>query len=228
MVLMYPFVLLSQLIAKAIKRSDEPTVERSEVVALAEIGRREGVFSLQEAKILTNIIKLRSITVRDIMTPRTVMVAAREDMTIGEFQADKTFHRYSRIPLYKSSKDNITGFIHKHDLLHIDHEKIKTETTLLKSLSRPLPVIHQYQNLYSTYQFMVQESAHIALVVEEFGGTAGLVTMEDIIETLLGMEIMDEFDDTKDMREYARARWRDRAARMGLKMEGNNIEETTN
>jgi len=227
MIPMYPFVLLSQLIAKAIKRSDEPTVERSEVVALAEIGRREGVFSSQEAKILTNIIKLRSITVRDIMTPRTVMVAAAESMTIGEFQAEKKYHRYSRIPLYKLNKDNITGFIHKHDLLHGDEAGMRDENTPLKELSRTLPVVDQHQNLYSTYQFMVEGSAHIALVVEEFGGTAGLVTMEDIIETLLGMEIMDEFDATTDMREYARNRWRERATRMGLEVDDDNTQETT-
>lgn len=220
MLLMYPFVLLSQLIAKMLKESKEPTIERSEVVALAEIGRREGVFSDQEARILTNIIKLRSLTVRDIMTPRTVMVVAEESTTLAEFQTRDKYYRYSRIPLYKGNKDNITGFIHKHDLLHNDAANPKTPETALKEISRNLPVIDQSKDLYSAYRYMVEGNTHIALVVEEFGGTAGLITMEDIIETLLGMEIMDEFDATTDMREYARSRWRERAERMGL-----NIDE---
>src|SRR5690606_38087269 len=173
-----------------------------------------------EARILINIVTLRSLHVRDIMTPRTVMVVAEENTTIGEFQQQSRYYRYSRIPLFTGSKDNITGFIHKHDLLHGNEENPKTGDTPLKSISRKLPVIDQRQDLYSAYQFLIESSTHIALVVEEFGGTAGLVTLEDIIETLLGMEIMDEFDATTDMREYARHRWRERAGRMGL-----NIDE---
>ncbi len=218
MIPMYPFVLLSQAIAKLLKKSDEPTVERSEVAALANIGLREGVFSKREAQILSNLVKLRSITVRDIMTPRTVMAVANEDATIEEFQDQAQFYRYSRIPLCKGSKDEITGFVHKHDLLLKEGEMERNKNTPLSQLKRELPIVDQDQNIYETYSFLTKNNVHIALVVEEFGGTAGIVTMEDVIETLLGLEIMDEFDKTEDMQQFARDRWRERAERLGLNL----------
>ncbi len=216
---MYPFVLLSQAISKTLKQSEGPTVERGEVAALAKIGLREGVFTKYEARILTNLVKLRSITVRDIMTPRTVMAVASEQLTIEEFQNHGQYYRYSRIPLCKGSKDEITGFVHKHDLLLKEGEIERNKNTPLSELKRELPVVKQDQNIYETYSFLTRHNVHIALVVEEFGGTAGIVTMEDVIETLLGLEIMDEFDKTEDMQQFARDRWRERAARLGLNLE---------
>lgn len=222
MIPMYPFVLLSQAISKTMKKSQEPTVDRSEVVALARIGKREGVFSEHEARILSNLVQLRSITVRDIMTPRTVLVAAREDMTIGEFQDQNRFYRFSRIPLYKDSKDQITGFVHKHDLLLKEGENGRTKDTPLSELKREVPIVSEDQNIYEVYNFLIKNNVHIAIVVEEFGGTAGLVTMEDVLETLLGMEIMDEFDKTMDMQAFARERWKERATRLGLSFDEEN------
>ncbi len=219
MIPMYPFVLLSRAIAKTLKKSEEPTVDRGEVAALARIGRREGVFSEHEARILTNLVRLRSITVRDIMTPRTVMAVANEDMTIEEFQDQSRFYRYSRIPLIKDSKDEVTGFVHKHDLLLKEGEIERNKHTPLKELAREMPIVNQDQNIYDIYSFLIKNNVHIALVVEEFGGTAGVVTMEDVIETLLGMEIMDEFDKTEDMQQFARDRWKERAARLGMSID---------
>ncbi len=220
--IMYPFVLLSQAIAKLIKNSNEPTVERSEVVALAEIGRREGVFTDQEARILKNLISLRSIVVRDIMTPRTVMVAADESMTIEEFQSENRFYRFSRIPLYKGNKDNITGFVHKHDMFLKEGEIERNKNTPLSELKREIFVLQQNKTIYEVYGMLANKNIHIAVVMEEFGGTAGIVTMEDVIETLLGLEIMDEFDQTADMQKFARDRWKERAERLGVYNKADN------
>lgn len=217
-VLMYPLVLLSQGIAKLIKKSSRPTVERSEVVALAEIGRREGVFTDQEARILKNLIGLRSIVVRDIMTPRTMVVAAKESMTIEAFQKDNRFYRFSRIPLLKENKDNITGFVHKHDLLQKEGENQLDKNSPIATLKREIAIVEQDETIYEVYRKLANNNIHIALVMEEFGGTAGIVTMEDVIETLLGLEILDEFDTTADLQKFARDRWEERAKRLGIEI----------
>ncbi|MDZ7845523.1 MAG: CNNM domain-containing protein [Owenweeksia sp.] len=117
-IIMYPLVLLSRLITIIFPTKNEPSVDRSEVIALAEIGKREGVFSQTEARILQNLIRLRSVSVRDIMTPRMVMVAAPENMTVQEFSEDDRYYRVSRVPLFKDSKDNIHYFVHKHDVMN--------------------------------------------------------------------------------------------------------------
>lgn len=221
LILMYPLVLLSQGITYLFKQKGAPSVERGEVAALAELGRREGVFSEEEAKILKNLLRLRSLTVRDIMTPRMVMQAANQKMTVKEFFQSQAFERFSRIPIYNRNKDDIVGFVHKHDVLGKIAEK--QDAVLLEEIVRELPYVPESQNLYSLYRFLTQENAHVAVVVEEFGGTAGLVTMEDVLETLLGMEIMDEFDNMEDLQEYARQSWRKRAERLGLDI-GANLE----
>lgn len=219
MIPMYPFVLLSQAIAATLKKSDEPTIDRGEVAALARIGLREGVFSKTEARILQNLVRLRSVSVRDIMTPRTVMVAAREGMTVKEFAEDDRFYRFSRIPLFNETKDDMSGFVHKNDVMN--QLSSGNETVKLKELQRELEVVSDDQNIYKLYSSLTSENIHIALVVEEFGGTAGIVTMEDVLETLLGLEIIDEFDNREDLQEYARTRWRDRAKRLGIQIEEN-------
>lgn len=213
-ILMYPLVLVAQGITKLLKTKSEPSVERSEIVALADLGLREGVFSQQEARILKNLISLRKLSVRDVMTPRMVMVAASEDMTVGEFNRSDKFYRFSRIPLYKDSIDLITGFVHKHDVLtkQADGEV----NAVLSSVKRDIAVVPDNQSLFTLYSYLTSENAHIAVVVEEFGGTAGLVTMEDVLETLLGLEIMDEYDHIEDLQEYARKRWKERAERLGI------------
>ncbi len=216
--IMYPFVLLSNAITKLLKSKNEPSVERSEIIALAEIGVKEGVFAPQEAKVLKNLINLRKLSVKDIMTPRMVITVADETLTVKQFFKSNEFYRFSRIPTCKNnSKDEITGFVHKHDIL----EKLGNQEyeTPLSEIKRPLDVVPEIQNLYKLYDFFTQQNTHIALAVEEFGGTAGLVTMEDVLETLLGMEIMDEFDSTEDLQEYARQRWKLRANRLGIQLD---------
>jgi CBS domain containing-hemolysin-like protein len=217
-ILMYPLVLVAQGITKILKTKNEPSVERSEIVALADLGLREGVFTNQEARILKNLIGLRQLSVRDVMTPRMVMVAASEDMTVGEFNRSDQFYRFSRIPLFKGSKDHITGFVHKHDVLAKQAEG--EENLPLSSIKREIAVVPDTQSLFTLYSFLTKENAHIALVVEEYGGTAGLATMEDVLETLLGLEIMDEFDYVEDMQQYARSRWEERAERLGIRTNG--------
>lgn len=214
-VLMYPLVVLSGVITNVLKGKKEPSVERSEIIALAEIGVKEGVFAVEEANVLKNLINLRKLSIRDIMTPRMVMTVADESITVKEFFEDEEFYRFSRIPICKDgSKDEITGFVHKHDvMIQLGNQQYDTP---LSEIKRSLDVVPDLQNLYTLYDFFTKENTHIALVVEEFGGTAGIVTMEDVLETLLGMEIMDEFDSTEDLQEYARQRWKVRAKRLGI------------
>jgi CBS domain containing-hemolysin-like protein len=206
----YPLVSIAQYLTRIFSKKEKQTVSREEIAALANIGEKEGVFDASESKIINNMIKLVSLKIRSIMTPRTVVLVAQEDLTLKEFFNNKDFPRFSRIPVYKDSIDNITGFVLKSDILmHLVNDK---KCVKLKDIRRPLIMCYENINIPKFYDFMMQKKEHIALVIDEYGGMEGIVTMEDVIETILGLEITDESDVQTDMQEFAQERWKTKAA----------------
>ncbi|UII28166.1 CNNM domain-containing protein [Fulvivirga maritima] len=205
--LMYPLVLLSQGITKLLSNDEvKSSISRDEVSAMADIGHKEGIFQEMESRMLKNMVRFRNITAEDIMTPRTVMIMVRESHTILNLYKNKDFSKFSRIPVFSENRDDITGYVHKNDVLtemaEDNHEKklyeIKRDITMISKDIR-LPVLLD--------QFL-ESKEHIALATDRYGGVSGLLTMEDVMETLLGEEIMDEYDNVEDMQEYARIRWK--------------------
>ena len=203
--LIYPLVLITEFIQHVFSSKKNQTVSRDEITALTHIGERQGIIESNESQFVNNIFKLKLIKLNDIMTPRTVVLAADENLTLEKFFNNKDFLRYSRIPIYTESIDDITGFVLKSDiLLHLanDEKNIK-----LKSLRRPITTCYQYTSILRFYDMMITKKEHIALVIDEYGGVEGIVTMEDVIETILGFEITDESDVQTDMRQFAKERW---------------------
>lgn len=215
-IIMYPLVLMSQGITKLLsKDKKQQSVSRAEIYAMADMGHKEGIFEESESRILKNLIRLRSIRVEDIMTPRTVVVASPEERTLNDlFVNHKDFLRFSRIPVYHEQIDNITGFILKHDLLDKlanDHHDLK-----LSNIKREIMMVNEEMRLPELFDKFIAQKEQIALALDEYGGMAGIVTMEDLLETILGLEIVDESDSTRDMQEYARQRWKQRAKKLGI------------
>jgi len=214
-VLMYPLVVLSKLITKILARDEKiASVSRAEVSAMADIGEKEGVFASTESKMIKNLVTLRNITAEDVMTPRTVIIMIQEEKSLQELHDFEPFERFSRIPVFNKNRDDITGYVHKIDVLSRladDQHNLQ-----LKEIKRDVMMVDHAMKLPIVLDRFVESKEHFALVTDRFGGVAGLVTMEDIMETLLGREIMDEFDGIEDMQEYARDRWRRRAAQRGL------------
>lgn len=214
-IVMYPLVILSQGITNILsKKEGEATVSRAEVTAMAELGHQEGIFEESESRVIKNLIRLRSITVENIMTPRTVVIAASEDKTVTQVYKNKKYMHISRIPIYKENLDNVTGYIHKHDLL--DKMANDEHELPVKEIKRSIQVVPENTYIPTLFEQLMSTREQIALAVDEYGGMAGIVTMEDIIETLLGMEIVDEFDSAHDMQAFARKKWRDRAKKLGI------------
>jgi len=214
-VLLWPLVWFSQFITKKLKKDKTKSVfSRADFSAMAELGAREGIFDQEESKIIRNLLRFNTIRAKDIMTPRTVVIAADESQTIGDFFKEHQDLRFSRIPIYQESKDHITGFILK-DVLLLNIIKGK-EDQPLQSIKRELMIVNEFINVPDLFNKLMEKREHIALVVDEFGGMAGLVTMEDVIETLLGMEIVDEWDKIEDMQKLARLNWEKRARAMGI------------
>lgn len=226
--LMYPLVVLSKGITKLLSRDDASatSVSRAEVSAMADIGEKEGVFASTESKMIKNLVTLRNITAEDVMTPRTVMVMMQEDKQLQELFNHETFDKFSRIPVYKKNRDDISGYVHKIDVLSklaTDEHELK-----LKDIKREVMMVGHEMKLPVVLDELVESKEHFALVTDRYGGVAGLVTMEDIMETLLGREIMDEFDGIEDMQEYARNQWRSRAKKLGLIIEDNKQDQSEN
>ena len=224
--IMWMLVKMSQGITYLLARNrDVTTFSREEFTALAEIGKREGVFEENESRILKNLFRFGSILVKDIMTPRTVVYALPGDIKIEEVmsQEEQEFTRFSRIILYGEKLDIVIGYVLK------DHILLKAaqgeESLTLKSLAREITVVPESMALSALFERLTGRIDHIALVIDEYGGFAGIVTMEDIVETLLGMEIMDEEDTVRDMQELARQQWLKRAKRLGLVSE--HLDEFT-
>ncbi len=212
---LYPIIWISNQITHVLSKNKSKSVlSRSEFHAMAEIGIKEGIFKEEESKILMNLMVFNKISVKNIMTPRTVVFAAPDNLLIDEFFEKNEKIRFSRIPVYKDNIDNVTAYVLKDDIMQdiIEHKQNKT----LKDLSREIKVVSEQMPIIRLFYKLIEEKEHIAMVVGEYGEMVGIVTMEDIIETLLGTEIMDELDNIEDMQEQAKIIWEKRAKRLGL------------
>jgi len=214
-ILLWPLIWLTQLITKRLKKDKSKSVfSRADFLAMADIGSKEGALKQGESRIIQNLLKFNTILAKDIMTPRTVAKVANEETLIGDFYAENKKLRFSRVPIFKDSKDHITGFILKDELLS---SIINEEGNLsLGTIKRDIQIVNETFPIPDLFNKLMESREHIALVVDEFGGMAGIVTMEDLIETLLGMEIVDEFDNVDDMQTLARKNWERRAKNLGI------------
>tara|TARA_Y100000766_G_C18542476_1_gene428921 strand:- start:30 stop:599 length:570 start_codon:yes stop_codon:yes gene_type:complete len=181
---------------------------------MTDLGKETGALKENEQKIIQNLLRFSRVLVRDIMTPRIVVVASDESMTVEQFHEENEKLPFSRIPVFKDDSDSITGLVLKDDILLelVEDEHTKT----LKEIKRNIIIVHASLPIPDLLDMFINKKEHMALVVDEFGGMEGIVTMEDIIETLLGLEIVDESDNTEDMQALARKNWERRAKRMGI------------
>jgi CBS domain containing-hemolysin-like protein len=213
---LYPLVWLGQFITRALKKDKSQSVfSRSEFLAMAEIGVEEGHVEPQESEVIENLLLLHTVLAKEIMTPRPVVKVASEEMTIRDFFEGNKDLPFSRIPLYeRDAREDITGYFLK-DKLHTSllHDKGNEP---LKSIMREIIIIHESFPVPDLFKLFLEKREHIALVVDEFGGMAGIITMEDVIETLLGTEIIDEADHTVDMQALAKEKWKQRVRKHGL------------
>ena len=221
---LYPFVMLSELLTRGV--SQDKKIEgfnRKEFAAMANLGEQEGQLEEQESRILKNMFLLHEAIVTDVMTPRPVVFSLPESLTIYEYFDKHYDSRFSRIPVYVENDEMFTGFVLKDDLL-LAQARNNTDSTL-ETYRRDLHALSDKTSLSDAFNEVLHQRAHIMVILDEYGGMEGIITMEDILETLLGLEIMDESDKIADMQKYARSMWKKRAQAMGISL--SKDEEST-
>ncbi len=232
--ILWLLMLTTRLIGKSAHVS---SMSREEFAAITDAAEEEGVFEESETTVIKNLLVFKSVEAKDVMTPFSVAITEDESMSLENFHKNHRNLKFSRVPIYKEKSNNISGFVLKDDVLEemID-EKGKQPLT---SVKRDILVTHDRTPIPELFEIFVQKRAHISMIVDEYGNVTGIVTMEDIIETLLGLEIMDESDSVEDMQMLARKNWERRAKRLGLiqrkqdqeteeKVEKDETEENTN
>lgn len=202
----YPLVKLSEYITRIFTpKQQQLTVSREEVSAMVNVGAEEGVFQAKETKIIQSFIKLVNVTAGEIMTPNIVVASAKETLTLREFYADKHFTPYSRIPVYGDDKDYIVGYVLRAAVLEKLAED-KFDMTLSQIL-RPILSFTETESVMKIWERMLEQKEHISIITDSYGCLRGIVTMEDVIETMLGVEIVDEYDTVTDMQSFAKDIW---------------------
>jgi len=213
----WPLTILRILLAPAIwlvgrfqnlvaKGEDKVRVSEDEILALVRMGAQAGEITQDESQLVRNIIELENHLVRDIMTPRAVLFSQNASRSLGHALDDIVREGFTRVLLYEEEPENIVGYVMVHDLLTATHRGKRSLP--LKSLSKEIPFVPKSVNCLALLTRFLKERRHIAVVLDEYGGVAGLVTLEDLIETLLGEEIVDERDRFVDLQETARERHR--------------------
>lgn len=212
---LYPFVKLTEFLTRSLVGG--PTlrgVNRDELLALAELSGREGALADKESLIMQNLLRFKETPSKAAMTPRTVVFSISQDLTVGEyFTRYETMH-FSRIPTYKQNSEDISGFVLRSDLL-LAKAKDQTDRPIA-DFRRDIPRIHDSVDLSRAFDRFLRERVHIMWVIDEYGGFSGILTLEDVLETLIGLEIVDEFDTTEDMQVLARKLWKQRAKKLGM------------
>ena len=206
MILTYPLVIISIRITQLFAKKNNQIISREEFSAMANLGYNEGVFSKDENRIIQNILNLKKIKVSEILTPRVVVVSANENMSIDNFKSQKKYLNFSRIPLFSDQNEKITGYVLLQDVLK-NNSNNKNVKTNISEFKRDILAVPNTINLFVLFNRLIEKKEHISIVVDEYGGLDGIITMEDVIETFLGLEIMDESDQVVDMQKYAKQKW---------------------
>lgn len=212
---LYPLIWISEKLTKFITRGRKVHgPRREELAAMADVGERSGQLDPHESRILRNLFRFPELKAEDIMTPRTVVFSLQEDLTLAEVEDNFPDIPFSRIPIYGENIDDVTGFVLKMDILH--RHLREGGHVPLRELQRELLVVAETSSLEHVIDEMLDNRAHLLLVIDEYGGVAGVVTLEDVVETLIGIEIVDEADKIDDLRRLAREQWMKRMERLGI------------
>ena len=218
MVLLTPFVKLSELLTDLVARDRSAhRMSRAELESMALLGREHGAIDEAESRTMSSLLRFGSLQVSDAMTPRTVMFALRIGGTVGETLDDHPDLRFSRIPVHDEGTDDVVGYVLKDELLLRATQGLRA--TPLAELVRPVPIVHDDVPLWDLLKRLLHGREHLAIAVSEYGSVQGLITLEDLLETLLGTEIVDEGDIVRDMQVLAREQWRRRARALGIEAE---------
>jgi CBS domain containing-hemolysin-like protein len=212
----YPLVYLIEKLTHVISEgSDQVSVSREEVSAMVTVGAEEGVLQKKENKMIQNLLKLDTITAHEIMTPSVVVEMADSEMTLKEFYKTEEFNNYSRIPIYDDdNSDYVTGYVLRQTILErLAEDKFNIR---LKEMARPILSFPEDEPVANIWEKLLEKKEHISIIIDEYGGFRGIVTMEDVIETMLGFEIVDEKDSVVDMQELARAQWKKMQSQQAL------------
>ncbi|MCA9215119.1 MAG: DUF21 domain-containing protein [Planctomycetales bacterium] len=215
--LMLPLVWLSEFLTKALvgdRRAD--VVTRAEIAAIAALGSKAGLLRNTESHILRNLPQLESVVISEIMTPNTVVISMEESLRLSEASEMIQSLPVSRVPIYRERRDAVTGFVLKSELLSaiVAGEEDKA----LRDYSRPIKAVRETDKAFAIFEQLLEAREHIAIVTDDFGGLEGLVTLEDLIETLIGSEIVDEHDEVVDMQQLARKNWSSRQRGTGRRI----------
>lgn len=211
-VIAYPLVWLSELLTRCVSPKIQPlTVSREEVAAMVSVGTDEGVIEDAENKVIQSFLKLSNVKAEDIMTPYVVVSSVSTGTTMKEFYDNKAFAPFSRIPVFETGREFITGYVRRANVLEmLTQDKF---TVQLKDIVRPILFFMEDAKVSDIWQRMLQEKEHISVITDEYGCMRGIVTMEDVIETMLGVEIMDECDTTENLQAMARKKFTPETAR---------------
>jgi len=216
--ILYPFVLLSERLTRGMGHGSTLTgFNRSEFAAMADLSSKEGMLAQKETEIFKNLLRLHNTRVNDAMTPRTVVYSVAQEITVEEYFHKTEQIRFSRVPIFDDDPDQVTGFVLRSDLL-LAQARGNTSTPL-SNYRRDIPVVLDSMTLSAALNEFIRTRAQIMLVMSEYGSMVGILTLEDVLETLLGMEIVDEGDSAEDMQVLARKLWRKRAREYGISLE---------
>ncbi len=210
---LYPFVLLSEFIYSLLSGDQDNSVTREEMIVTAEMGASEGTLHQKESMMIKNLLMLDAIKVADIMTPRSVIHAFETGKTIQVVMNENRPIRFSRIPVFEGDLDHIKGMVHRYKILEAYSHDL--DNLKISELMTPIHSVPESISVSAALDQFIKRKEHVFVVVDEYGSTSGLVSLEDAVETLLGVEIVDEFDSVADMRQYALEQWRERKNKMG-------------
>ncbi len=200
----FPFVWFSSFITNYVSKGkkDEINFSRDEIMAVVTMGEKEGSIHSKESVLIENLFKLKNIKTKEIMTPRSVVFALNADVTVEDAIEDDKMYIHSRIPIYNESIDDIIGIVFNQTILEESVEE--RDDTLLRNITVPVHKVSENVPVSVLIDLFVKRKTHLFIVHDNYGQTSGVVTLEDAIETLLGVEIVDEMDEVEDMQAFAK------------------------